>query len=187
MHFILLPSSLPPSSFPFPLCPALAAALPLLYIYIINGPLLSVCCSCVSAYHFLTPFLPSLPLSLLAFLPLFSFFFCKCNPSTLKEPRSHSSPAIASVYWYASLVFLLSRLNFALKSSIFDGIFQSFYLCHHFVNRYTPTPTSTTTATTNTTTTTTTTTILDLLLYFCYQLPLLLRPLLRRLRIPTGP
>ena len=76
MHFILLPSSLPASSFPFAFCPSLAAGPPLLYIYIYiyNGPSLSICCSCVSAYHLLTPFFP-LPPSLPACLPPSPFLF----------------------------------------------------------------------------------------------------------------
>ena len=37
IHFILLPSSLPASSFPFALCPALAADLPLLYIMVLSS------------------------------------------------------------------------------------------------------------------------------------------------------
>ena len=120
--------------FPFCFVP-FSGSRPTIVVYIYNGPPLSICCSCVSAYHLLTPFFP-LPPSLPACLPPspFLFFFCECNPSTLKEPGSHSGPVIASVYWYAILVFLLSRLNFALKSLIFDCIFQSFYLCHHFVN-----------------------------------------------------
>ena len=83
--------------FPFCFVPCSRSG-PTIVIY--NRPLLSVCCFCVSACHFLIPFLllpPSLPACL---PPSLLLFFCECNPSTLKEPRSHSGPAIASVYWY---------------------------------------------------------------------------------------
>ena len=83
IHFILLPSSLPASSFPFALCPALAADLPLLYIMVLSSQYaVPVLVHVISSF----PSSPSLPLSLLAFLPLFYFSFVNATLALSKNP-----------------------------------------------------------------------------------------------------
>ena len=103
-----------------------------IYIYLYYGPPLSICCSCVSAYHLLTPFFP-LPPSLPACLPPSPFLFLM-QPQHSQRTRLSQRPCHCFSVLVCHFSVPIVKAQFCTESLIFDGIFQSFYLCHHFVN-----------------------------------------------------